>query len=146
MATRTDEDMVKAVLLSDYGPMSNGELPSLLPFIRAANLMTNRAYTCSVSNGMTLSDEELVEIETWLSAHFYVCSDQVAQSRSEAGASMSFGGQLGEGLMSSKYGQMALTLDISTCLKKLGKRAIGAWLGTAANAQLTWEQRNGETR
>lgn len=143
MAIRTDEDKVKDVLMSDYGPKSDGNLPPLDPFIRIANLMTTRAYTCSVTNGVALSTDELVEIETWLAAHFYVCSDQVAQSRSEAGASMSFGGTLGEGLMSSKYGQTALIIDASGCLKKLGKRAVGMWLGTANRAGVSWTDRNG---
>lgn len=143
MATRTDADKVKDVLLSDYGPKSDGNLPVLDPFIRAANVITSRVYTCSVTNGVTLSDEELVEIETWLAAHFYVCSDQVAQNRSEAGASMSFGGTLGEGLKSSKYGQTALQLDFSGCLKKVGRRAVGAWLGTTNTAALSWDDRNG---
>lgn len=144
MATRTNATRVRDVLMSDYGPKSNGQLPTLEPFIRVANLLTSRVNTCAVDNGITLSTEELLEIETWLAAHAYSCSDQVAQSRSEAGASMSFGGILGEMLKSSKYGQMALTLDYSGCLAKLGKgMAKGAWLGTRAGAQTSWEDRNG---
>lgn len=144
MAARTDEDKVKEVLMSDYGPKSDGSLPPLDSFIRAANLVTTRVYECSVRNSLTLSDEELVEIETWLAAHYYVQSDQVFASRSEAGASMSFQGQLGMGLENSKYGQAALNLDYSGCLRKVlkGQRAMGAWLGKPKSSQQTWEQRN----
>lgn len=144
MATRTNATRVKDVLMSDYGPKSNAQLPSLEPFIRVANLITTRVNECAVRNSITLSSEELVEIETWLAAHAYSCSDQVAQSRSEAGASMSFGGMLGEMLKSSKYGQMALMLDYSGCLSKLGKaKAVGAWLGSTTAQARTWDERNG---
>lgn len=144
MATRTNATRVKDVLMSDYGPKSNGQLPTLEPFIRVANLITTRVNACATENDITLSTEELIEIETWLAAHAYSCSDQVAQSRSEAGASMSFGGILGEMLKSSKYGQMALMVDYSGCLAKLGKgKAVGAWLGIPVRSQTSWDTRNG---
>lgn len=132
--------------MSDYGPKSDGTLPPLDRFIKAANLITTRVYECSVRAELALSDEELLEIETWLTCHFYVQSDQVSASRSEAGASMSFQGQLGMGIENSKYGQTALSMDYSGCLRKVlkGQRASGAWLGKPKSEQQTWEQRNGQ--
>lgn len=144
MASRTSEKMVKDVLMSDYGPKSDGTNPTLSPFIATAAVMVTRVATCAAAKDMTLTSEELRLIETWLAAHFYVMSDQVAASRSEAGASASHQGQTGMYLEASKYGQTALTMDYSGCLAALSKhrRATAAWLGLPPSEQTPIEQRS----
>lgn len=139
---RTDSDMVKAVMLpgKDYDTDVN---PSLTRFIAMATALTDRVNTCATGRGITLTTSELLEIETLLAAHFYQASDQGYTNRSTKGASGAFHGQTGMRLEGTKYGQAALTMDISGCLGSLGKtRARGAWLGRAPSEQTDYEDRD----
>ena len=139
---RTDADMVKAVMLpgKDYDTTA---APSLTRFINMATALTDRVNTCATGRGLTLTTAELLEIETLLAAHFYQASDQGYTSKGTKGASASFHGQTGMRLEGTKYGQAALTLDISGCLGSLGKaRARGKWLGRAPSDQTAYEDRD----
>lgn len=140
---RTTADLVKAVLAPglDYDLVRN---PSLDPFISMATNLVDRVATCATSAGNPHSTAELLDMETWLAAHFYVQSDQTKASKSTAGASASFHGQTGMRLENSKYGQGALTMDFTGCLGSLSSavRAGGWWLGKPQNEQIDWDQRN----
>lgn len=141
---RTDADMVKGVLLDDYGKRVDGTDPSLTRAITAANLVVNRVATCATENDYTLSTEELLEIETWLAAHYYTRSDKAFASKSTEGASASYQGQTGKGLEASFYGQTAMELDPSGCLSAIAKRQVvgGFWAGTPPSEQTPYSQRD----
>jgi hypothetical protein len=144
MAIRTSKSKVQGVLLSDYGPDEQGREPSLEPFIKSANVIVNRVATCATARSLTLTSDELELIETWLAAHLYVMADQNFSSKSTSGASASFQGQTGMYLEASKYGQMAMTIDYSGCLRAIsaGKRASAAWIGKTKTQQLDYDERN----
>lgn len=140
---RTTDDLVIGVLLSDFGPKRDGTVPSLTRFIKAANLLTSRVATCAASKGLTLSDEELAEIETWLAAHFYTQSDRPYSSTMTDRAQASYQGKTGMGLDSSHYGQTAINLDVSFCLSQINKqrRATASWLGKRPADATPYENR-----
>ena len=141
---RTTSDLVKGILLDDYGARPDGSQPSLTPFIDSANLIINRVATCSVSRGRTLSTDELEMIERWLAAHLYKQSDQATTSRSNLGASASFQGQTGMYLEGTKYGQHALILDYSGCLKAITSRqnVDFFWIGKPPSEQIDYRNRD----
>jgi len=123
---RTDEDEVQSLLGAQYYGSS-----SLTIFIGIANKLTTRMNTCAVSKGYSFDSDELRYIEALLAAHAYGLSDQFVTSESTDGASATYQGQTGMGLQASKFGQTALIMDHSGCLKALteGNRASAVWLG-----------------
>ena len=141
---RTSEAAVKLILLQDYETDLSPSSVSLVPFIDTASAVVDRVEACAVAKDKTLTAAELELIERWLSAHFYVQSDQTYASKSSAGASASFHGQTGMHLESSRYGQTALNVDFSGCLTAIGKRQTArmAWLGKTLPEQTTYEDRN----
>lgn len=130
---RTDADLVKGVLLDNYGPKEDGTEPSLTPFISAANLLVTRVAACATARGLTLSTDELTAIETWLAAHYYAVSDRTMSSQSNLGASGSFDGQTSMALDATLFGQHAKVLDHSGCLATITaggrSRPKAVWLG-----------------
>ena len=94
------------------------EITELTPFITAANLMVTQAFSGNTQIGEAL----LKEIERYLAAHFITLRDPRVTSESNEGISVSYAGSFGEGLKSSSYGQMALTLDFTGSLAKLGRK------------------------
>lgn len=139
---RTTSDLVIAILGSNYGVIQ-GSLPSLTPFIDIASAIVNRVAICADNKEDPLTATELELLERWLAAHAYVQMDQVAQSESTSSASITYQGKTGMNLQGSKYGQMALTLDPSGCLKAVseGSRARMVWLGQATSEQTPYDQR-----
>lgn len=144
MAVRTLSADVLALMApgEDYNLSSP---PDLTGFILTANKIVSRVATCATAKGLTLDSEELELIERWLSAHFYVMSDQNYTSKSTGGQSASFQGKTDMSIAASKYGQAAMNVDYSGCLTAISKRQFAGvtWLGKTASEQLTWEQRNG---
>lgn len=142
MAVRTLSADVLALMLpgKDYNLSSP---PELTGFILTANKIVSRVATCATAKGMALDSTELELIERWLSAHFYVVSDQPYASKSTGGQSASFQGKTGMSLDASKYGQAAMNVDYSGCLSAISKRAFAstAWLGKNPNEQIAWENR-----
>ena len=145
MAYRTTPDAVQDLLGNDYGPKEDGTLPDLVRHIRWANLLTTRVAACAAERGKTLSTAELTEIELNLAAHKYTGTDTPFQSESHGGASGTKQGQTGMYLERSTYGQDALTLDVSGCLRSMmkGQVAMGWWLGRPSSEEQTWEERGG---
>lgn len=131
---RTNTTLVQGILLKDYDAVDS---PDLDPFIATATVIIDRVNTCATSKGYTLTDAELELMERWLSAHCYCASDQPYSARSTSRASGTFQGQTGMRLEGTKYGQMALTLDPSGCLKSIvsNHHARGVWLGRPPSAQ-----------
>ena len=140
---RTTEALVKAVLRlgSQGGDYDDANNPSLTRYIAAANLLTTRVATCATNRGVTLSDDELTEIETWLGAHYYTKADRVYQSKSTNGASASF---VLDPKNPEPYKAVALEIDISGCLAALlaGNRARLKWVGKVPSEQTAYEDRD----
>lgn len=150
MAFRTDEQRVKDVLGTDYD--ANPEVapaPSLVPRIRAANLVVARMIECATRKDFTHTDDELKEIETWLAAHFYCVTDKPYGSSSTQGASASYHGQTAMALDATLYGQTAKLLDASGCLESISpsaggnsrQRASATWLGKRPSEQVDYQDR-----
>ncbi len=139
---RTNAELVKAVLLDDYGPRASGILPSLTPFINAASLIMDRVQTCAINRGRTLSTAELLEIETWTAAYFYTKPDPAYQSKSSGKSSGAF---IRDQDCPNPYLSGAMQLDTSGCLTAILKRqrAMVTWGGLPEGDQLSYEERNG---
>lgn len=143
MAIRTNQVLVRGVLLKDYDTIN---YPDLAPFIRAASRIVDRVATCATNKGVTLSSDELTDIETWLAAHAYSMSDKPFASKSTDKASAKYSGQTGMYLEATLYGQTAVTLDPSGCLRAVanaeGKVASGFWAGRPPSAQTDYTARD----
>jgi hypothetical protein len=100
---RTTPDLVKGILLQDYGQGND-----LTPFIATASALVDRAAQLGE---MDPADPGLELPERWLAAHFYACSDQTYAAKSTGGASGTFQGKTGMYLESTRYGQTAVSLD-----------------------------------
>lgn len=119
-------------------------------FIGAATVVVDEVAACAdrkVSAGSLasdLTDTELELIERWLSAHCYALNDQTLASKNTRGAGGTFHGQTGMHLESTRYGQMAMTLDRSGCLAALHNRARAraVWMGKRPSAQVDYDQRD----
>lgn len=134
MALRTTSELVEAILVNDYDKKNR---PSLKPFIKAANLMTDRVNTCASGKGYSLSTDELLEIEGWLAAWRYTLSDRVYTSRATASASGSFL------VPKNPYLEGAIALDPSGCVAALAenRRAAAYWLGKVPDDRLDADDR-----
>lgn len=138
---RTSSSAVQGILLKDYDDL---DAPSLTPFIDTASNIVDQIVTCATAKGMTLSAATLELIERWLAAHSYVCSDPTYLEKQTQSARGRYMGTSGLGLEGSRYGQMAMTLDPSGCLRSLNKslRARAEWLGLPPSEQTDYEDRD----
>lgn len=129
--------------MRDYDSVNQ---PSLTPFIRTANLVTNRMNTCATAKDYTLDSDLLLEIETWLAAHFYSMSDRPYSTTRTDKAYAKFQGITKMGLEASHYGQTALNLDYSGCLSIINsttnKSVSVTWLGKPPSEQTDYEDRD----
>lgn len=137
---RTDASSVQGVLLGAYDGSS-----SLTPFIDTASLVIDRVAACGVRKGAPYSAAELELFERWLAAHYYAMSDQVEKSTRTLSSAAEFGGELGQGLDATKYGQTAKGLDPLGCLAAAaggGRRTASlSWAGKPALEELSYEDR-----
>lgn len=86
------------------------------PFIQTANLLVDE-HLGSVTPAITAA--LLKEIETYLAAHFLTLWDPRVSKEQADDVSFTYEGKTGEGLSSSRYGQMAITLDPTGKLRGL---------------------------
>lgn len=143
MSIRTNDARVRSTLApgNDYDLVNN---PSLTRFIKIASLIVDRVDSCATDRGFTMTSDELLEIETWLAAHYYCMSDATYQSRSTASASGSFRGQTTMHMEATLYGQSAIDADYSGCLAAINKRAFAGvdWLGKVPSDQIPYRDRD----
>ena len=114
---RVTEAEVRQIISTDLDPIDN--------FINTANIIVNA--NLAENSSCALSEDELKQIELYLSAHLIALTDGTArQSTSEklGDASVSYGGSLGEGLNYTQYGQTVKMLDRCGVLASLGKRQV----------------------
>jgi hypothetical protein len=89
-------------------------------FILASNELVTKIF------GVQDADEDTIikEIERWFTAHMIASTLHRTTSIEKLGdAAVTFTGKWGEGLSSTPYGQMVLTLDTAGLMKKLGKES-----------------------
>ena len=136
---------------ADVRPIIDDDVSiSMAPFIAAANALTDYVDSCDVDND--LSTVQLLQIEIWLSAHFYAHRDQQYASKITERAEAIFQvGRQGEGsLDTTQWGRTAMILDVTGCLARLndevktgGKKKVGlTWLGKAPSDQISYRDRD----
>lgn len=140
MPLRTTSELVAGIIEVDV------TIP-LDPFIEAASALVDEVCVDGyvVLFDVPYSDTKLELIERWLSAHFYAVRDPRAKSESVGPISETKESDTGLNLLSSKYGQMAMTLDTRGGLAALNQaiikgtrgRKVGvSWLGTPPATRL----------
>jgi hypothetical protein len=113
MAVRTSAADVRAIMSTELGDTA------IEAYINVANKMVTNSVTCG------LSEDELTEIERWLTAHLIAITQERQATEEKLGeASMKYTGVFGEGLKSTSYGQTVLQLDTCGQLANLGKKEI----------------------
>ncbi len=157
MGIRTNADLVRGLLESEYGPHPDptdidGPLvyPDLTPRIATASAMVDALVnidltTVSFRPHIYTDTVTLELIERWLAAHYYSVFDQAFTSTSKGGGSGSFQNSAkGEGFGFTKYGQQAMALDYSGILKAIEKGAFAGavWIGKPVSEQIPYDQRN----
>lgn len=140
MTQRTTDDLVKETLAAGEDYDLDRAL-SLARYIKAATLLTNRVAQCAIDKGLSLNDEELAEIETWLAAYFYTRSDPIYQSKSTGGQSASFVAD--QKSSTERYKAGAMAVDPSGCVNAFlnNLRASSKWLGKNPGDQIDWQDR-----
>ena len=95
-------------------------------FIAAATLVIDDVF----ANDTTTSDDMLKEIERWYSAHLVVSTswrqsarEKVGDAEVEYGSKVEYVGKGYDLLKSTPYGAVALQLDTTGKMNRLGKRA-----------------------
>jgi hypothetical protein len=139
MAVRTTEDRVIAVIQRDYDLRNQ---PSLATFINSASLIVDRTVACAARKGITITDAEALEMETWVAGYRYTHNNPVYSSKSTDGRSASFLREGGE----NPYKKGALELDPSGCLDALldpkKKVRLGlTWLGKRPTEAIDFDDR-----
>lgn len=132
---RTTDELVAGIIEVD-------EDIDLEPFITVANLMVNRhceGKTIPGTDDETPTEEELLVVETWLTAHFYAIDDPRRFREKVSSLSQTIESKVDLGLDVTRYGQQAKLIDATRGLAnadaaaKKGRQRIKGrvvWLGT----------------
>lgn len=133
---RTDIDKVKTILPAETTLTD----PQIQAAIDAATCLVDQLVETSCGGG--LSEDCLLQIETYLAAHFAAVTENTLSLSSESSdccckASVTYGFKFGEGIKGTPYGQMANTLS-GGCLAEFDKQpvhifSIGSHGGDAAD-------------
>lgn len=87
-------------------------------YITSANALVTQALSSS-----GLGADILKEIERWSAAHMIaITKERQAYEEEAGGAKTRYTGRFGQGLSSTTYGQMVLTLDTTGKMASLGKQ------------------------
>jgi len=118
-------------LISEIMDIASGV--NLTSFITAANSLVTR---CCTNLTTDYSDEELINIETWLAAHLYTVKEQLVDSEKAGSVSQKYQYKIDLGFNSSRYGQTAMQLDYHGGLSSLNQKILNGskspgvyWLG-----------------
>lgn len=124
MAIRTTVEKIQDVITTNPGI-------SLDQSMATATALVD--HIVSKDTGSILNDALLVEIETYLAAHFYALRDPQYMSQSRGKASAQFMlGEVGSGLKATVWGAQAIALDLTGVLGSIsnGKKKLKlTWLG-----------------
>jgi len=93
---------------------------AVVPYITSANV-----YVTARLGESTLSADVLKEIERWFTAHMIATTKERVTVKEEAGsAKVEYVNQYAQGLKSTAYGQMCISLDTTGLLAQEGKKKI----------------------
>ena len=96
----------------------------VIPYITSANV-----YVTERLGSSTLAADTLKEIERWFTAHMIaITRERVAKSEEAGGAKVEDVGEFGEGLKSTPYGQMCISLDTTGLLVQEGKKKVAFYV------------------
>ena len=138
---RTTAKTVEEVLLREYDVVNK---PSLNIYIRMGNALTSRMVTFGTQKGVTYTSEELILIESLLSAHFYQSADPGYTEKESHKSRGVHTGQFGMGLRKTRFGQDAITMDPHQVLDALDRGAVASitWLGLPPSEQTDYVDRD----
>ena len=122
---RTTNDLVEGIIEVDSAII-------LTPFIAAANSIVTQCCTDLDEN---YTDDHLIQIETWLAAHFYTVRDMRASEERAGPVSARYQSKVDLGFSTSHYGQMAMTLDWFGGLSGLNEQIKS---GIKGSVNVTW--------
>lgn len=93
------------------------------PFINIAHLVVDEQLA-----GKGLSSDRLKQIELFLAAHYTAITEERGQLKSSkvGEATDTFDNIAGQGLKQTRFGQQAISLDISGTLKSMGSQVLPA--------------------
>lgn len=113
MARTTDTEVKKIISLN--------KVTDTTPFIDTANLLVTKHLGNS-----GLSDDELTQIEKYLTAHLLTLHNDERQLKTQklGDATDTYAGNFGKGLEFSQYGQMVLMLDSTGTMQGLGGKKV----------------------
>ncbi len=111
---RTNDSLVEGIIEVD-------DAITLTPFITIANLMVTQ---CCTNLDEDYSEAQLIQIETWLSAHFYTVRDMRAERERAGTVEEKFQSKVDLGFNTSHYGQMAMRIDFHGGLAALDKQTL----------------------
>lgn len=112
---RVTNEQVKAIM-SDID-VSDADIDI---YISSANVMVTKNLASSA-----LTDDVLLEIERWLTAHMISSTRERQTIEEQAGtAKVKYAGVYGEKLAMTSYGQMVLMLDSTGILASLGGKSV----------------------
>lgn len=115
---RTTVEEVKAILPTET-QLTDAQIQAA---IDAATCVVDQAAASCASH---LTDDCLIQVETWLSAHYAAAMENTLTLTSEtdpcSGGKATYGFQFGEGVKGTPFGQMANTLS-GGCLAELDKQ------------------------
>ncbi len=112
MAIRTSAPQVCAIIDTALKP------DAVVPFIKPASLLVDDIAAADA----TLASDLLLEIETYLAAHFLTLFEPRAEKEEAGDTKFKYEGKTAMGFDSSKYGQMAIILDPTGTLAALNKK------------------------
>ena len=88
-------------------------------FIISAHIIVEKLLSSS-----GYEEDQLTEIERWFSAHLVAIRQGQIINEKIGEAQVAYGGNYGQGLDFTKYGQQVKILDTSGYFEKLGKRKV----------------------
>lgn len=122
---RTDASTVKEIFETELTDSTGLNI-----WIGMASSLVDDINQAANDAGNTLSDSRLMDLETLLSAHFASAQDpRIAEGDRETG-SVTYQGETGLNLSSTKYGQNAMLLDPTGTLAALNGDVSGDEGGT----------------
>lgn len=136
MAWRVTEEQVREIIDTDTQI-------SVAPFIATASALVD--YVASKDSAGALTNALLVQIEQWLTAHFYAIRDPQPQEEQTGKAKAVYQGRTDLGLDLTHWGQQAKRLDVTGCLASIDRtkrRAQAAWLGLPPSEQTDYVDRD----
>lgn len=117
---RTTAEEVLGIMDSDV-IVSSSQVEAM---INSANLMITKVFEDDAS----VTEEYLTTMEMWLAAHMLASTLVRMASKEKIGeAEITYAGKWGEKLLSTPYGQMLLTLDVTGKLAKTGKMGVSVY-------------------